>query len=444
MTSCRWWISFALGVLVLAGGCAVHGDRLRDVRNDFFAGNLDQTGTKIDGYAKRYRGEADVLKLDRALVELSAGRPREAERMLREVRDSFDHLSQASLAESALVMATDDTNAAYPGEDYEKILVRAFLALANLMGDGGDAAAYGLQVDDIQERIIQTGADDKGENPKVAYKRVAFGAYLHGAIREESHTDYDDVARSRVKVVNWEPGFAPGRYDLDRAVHGHHSAQGNGVLYAFTLVGRGPYKEETVEVASTVSLLIADRILSATTRHTLPPTIAPIKVPKVVVSINGIRDIAVGVDGRAAGTTATITDVGQLAVDQYQAIYPHILARAIVRRIAKKGVLYAGKEAAKVTNNSWLNLLMDVGGVAWEATEQADTRCWGLLPNQIQVLRLELPAGQHRISLHPNVSFGATGPDAETTVNIADGRNTYLLATFGDGRLIGQISTSQR
>ena len=116
----------------------MHGDRLRDVCNDFFAGNLDQTGTKIDGYAKRYRGEADVLKLDRALVELSAGRPREAERMLREVRDSFDHLSQASLAESALVMATDDTNAAYPGEDYEKILVRAFLALANLMGDGGD------------------------------------------------------------------------------------------------------------------------------------------------------------------------------------------------------------------------------------------------------------------------------------------------------------------
>ena len=31
--------------------------------------------------------------------------------------------------------------------------------------------------------------------------------------------------------------------------------------------------------------------------------------------------------------------------------------------------------------------------MAWEASEAADTRCWGLLPDKIQVLRIELPAG---------------------------------------------------
>ena len=38
-------------------------------------------------------------------------------------------------------------------------------------------------------------------------------------------------------------------------------------------------------------------------------------------------------------------------------------------------------------------LALDVAGVVWEATESADTRCWGLLPDKIQVMRLELPAG---------------------------------------------------
>ena len=33
-----------------------------------------------------------------------------------------------------------------------------------------------------------------------------------------------------------------------------------------------------------------------------------------------------------------------------------------------------------------------------ELPEAADTRCWGLLPDKIQVLRIELPAGRHRVT----------------------------------------------
>ena len=50
-----------------------------------------------------------------------------------------------------------------------------------------------------------------------------------------------------------------------------------------------------------------------------------------------------------------------------------------------------------MTNNTWANLGVDLLGVAWEASERADTRCWALLPDQIQVLRVELPAGQQRV-----------------------------------------------
>ncbi len=433
-----------LGPLLLAcvGGCATHADRLRDVRNDFYAGNLDRSSQAIE---KRIRNkhDADVFKLDRGIVELTAGRPKECEGLLREVRDRFDYLEQTSVPEHVLATMTDDQRIAYAGEDYEKILIRAFLALANLMGDGEDAAAYALQVTDKQQQIIQSGADEAGDNPKLRYKRIALGAYIHGLLREETHSNYDDAERAYHSVVEWEPAFRCGVQDLERARNGHHSAPGHGVVYIFALVGRGPYKEQVEELPTSAALLIADRIVSHTASHTLPPTIAPIKAPRVALTRNAITAVEIECDGENRGRTETIADIGQSAVDQYAAIYPRVMARAVARRVVKKGVVYATKEAIR-TDNPLVELAFDAGGVVWEATESADTRCWGLLPDKIQVLRLELPVGDHRLSLRAARATQALGPDSHTTVRISQGRNTYLLANFPDTNIVGQILTGPR
>jgi len=427
--------------LAYFAGCATHADQLRGIRQDFYTGDLERAAASLDRQLSRGNGEADVLKLDLAMVHLAGGRPQDAERLLREVRDRFDDFEQFDAGEKALSLVTDDTREAYPGEDYEKILIRAFLALSNLMGDGGDAAAYGLQVADKQQQIIQAAYDREGNNPKLGYKQVALGAYIHGLLREQTHSNYDDVARAYTKVVSWEPGFRSGKQDLERAKHGRHSARGNGVLYVFALVGHGPYKQQVTEEPTSAALMIADGILWASGNQTLPPIVAPVKVPCVVLAANHVDNVQVSVDGQSVGKTETITDVGQLAVQQYEAIYAQVLARAVVRRIVKRGIVHAGKEAADVGKNSWASLAMDVGRLAWEASETADTRCWGLLPDKIQALRLELPAGEHRISLAPARGTSRYGPERGTEVTIADGRNTYVLANFPDRDLVGTILT---
>lgn len=441
---CSLKISLVAAIATMFSGCATHVDYLRDVRQEFYSGDLTSASATIEKRLTRFANDADVLKLERAVVDLSAGRVREAEKTFREIRDRFDYLDQTNVGEKALSMLTDDNTAAYPGEDYEKVLIRAFLAITNLMSDGSDAAAYALQIGQKQDEIVQAGKNKSGDNPKVAYKHIALGAYLQGVLAEETHLNYDDAARYYVKVCSWEQGFRSAKSDVERAQNGAHSARGNGVLYVFTLVGRGPYKEETIELPSTVSLLIADRIISATGKHTLPPTIAPIKVPKVVLSMNNVSNIGVAVDGRPAGMTETITDVSHMALNQYEAVYPHVIARAVVRRVVKKGVIYAGKEVIGGDRNPWINLAFDATGVVWEATESADTRCWGLLPDRIQVLRLEVPAGEHRIGLRPIGGYGVVGHDESQTVNMVDGRNTYILANFPDSRLVGKILVSQR
>jgi hypothetical protein len=427
----------------MVSGCATHADALRAARQAYFRGDLASAAQAINKGLEKPTPNADVLLLERAMVELASGRPKQAETTLRTVRDRFDHLEQSSAAEHAISFFTDDNSLAYAGEDYEKVLVRAFLALSNLVTDGEDATAYSWQIADKQRQIVEAGRLPTGENPKLAYKQVALGAYIHGLLREETHSNFDDAAHAYGLVVSWQPDFRPGQQDLERARHGKHSERGQGVLYVFTLVGRGPYKEETLEVPSTAALIIADNVLRILGPHRLPPSLAPIKVPKVVCPPNAISNVQVRVNGRAAGQTETITDVGRMARQQHEAIFDSIVARALVRRIVKKGVLYAAKEAFLAPENALGSLAIDVGGIAWEFTESADTRCWGLLPDKIQVLRVELPAGEQEISLRAASGSQPLGPAATVRVRIEDGRNTYLLASFPGSRPVGQALTNR-
>jgi hypothetical protein len=407
----------------------------------FYRGQVEQAAALLEKEAAGAGKDRDAIALDLAMVQLFAGRPEEAERTLREVRDSFDYLEQKDAAEVALSYLTDDTRRAYAGEDYEKILIRVMLAMTNLMRDGADAEAYSLQVTAKQEQIVQDGTKLADENPKLAYQRVAIGPYLHGVLREATHGNYDDAQRAFATVVSWQPGFQPGAADLQRVTDGRHSAPGNGVLYVFALVGRGPYKEEFDEIPTSAAMLVADRIISATGKHSLPPTLAPIKVPKVVKCPNRVDRVLVNVGGQPVGTTDVIADVGQMAAQQYDAIYPYVLGRAVARRALKKAAVYAVKEQMG-GYNEWVNLALDAAGVAWEATEAADTRCWALLPDKIEVLRVELPAGQHEVELRPASGIVPIGPPEKMRARIEDGRNTYMLAFCPDTAFAGRVLLS--
>jgi len=435
-------MSVVTALISAVSGCATHADRLTTIREAYYGGRVGKARQIVETALSEGEEDADVLKLERAMIELAEGDPEQAERTLREVRDHFDYLEQDSAGESVLASFTDDNSLAYSGEDYERILIRCFLALSSLMHDRIDADAYALQVAEKQQQIIQAGADSEGNNPRLAYQQVALGAYIQAALSEATHTDYREAEKAIQLVASWEPNFEFAQEDLDRVRNGRHSEKGNGVLYVFGLVGEGPFKQEQAEIPTSQALLIADRILSATSEHSLPPTIAPVQVPVVVRSPNRITNLGIELDGQPAGQTATITDIGRMALEQYEAVFPQVMARAVVRRVVKKASIYAAKDLVDV-DSPLAELAFDAAGSVWEASESADTRCWGLLPDQIQVLRIELPAGRHTIRLRPLAAGRPLSEGAEQQVQIADGRNAYLLANFPDSSLVGKILVSE-
>jgi len=434
-------------VLIALAGCATHFDRVQPIRMAFFDGNLSAADEHLEKLLKKRKGERDVLLLDKSIIELASGRPKEAERLLRQVRDRFDDLEDFDATKAVASMLTDDKARAYAGEDYEKVLIRAMLSISNLMSEGGDAGAYALQMVDKQQQIIQTVEEKHKEDDQsavLAFKQVALGPYIRGMLAEESPLTLNDAVRARVQVAKWEPKFRDAESDLQRCEHEVPMHPGNGALYVFALVGRGPIKQETIAPVTQVELLIADRILDAIGKRNVTPTLAPVKIPEVVNFVPVADFVSVRVGGKLVGQTATIVDIGDMAVRQQKALYPEILARAVVRRVIKKGILYGVEEAANIQKDSLQSLAIMAAGVAWEASETADTRCWGLLPDTIQVFRVELPAGEHEITLRPSQRQGDFGTPAITKVTVREGRHTYLLGNLPTSQFVGQLLTSPR
>lgn len=455
--------AFFLILLLFFSGCASFGERHLRIRNDFEQGKLETARQEIDkALKKKRRGEADLLKLNRAVVELCSGHPKEAEVLLREVRDNFDKYEQKSVAEGTLSLLTDDNAVSYAGEDYEKVLIRVFLALSNLMYDGTDAPAYALQITQKQNDIIRRGAvkdpENKGRtmNPKAeSYRQVAVGAYLTGILQEETRRNYDDAVKAYQAVCEWEPDFHQGRQDLQRAQSGVPCAPGNGVVYVFGLVGAGPYKlQQNCEAAQAAQLWASIFLNMMQNKRTIPLGLAPVLIPCVVRPRETVSSLNVSVDGRLAGQTETIMDIGRMAEEQFEAVKPQIVARAMIRRALKKGIAVGAQEA--LDSNQWVGLGIAAAGVLWEAMETADTRCWNLLPAEIQVCRLELPAGEHRLVLQPSSRVFSLssrsyvksadslpmGTEAVKTFRVLPGHNTYVLAHFPSAQLVGEISVS--
>ncbi len=427
-------------------GCASHADRAVLIRDSFYSGDLSTALAQSETKDTAKEHDTDVVKLDRAMIQLAGGDPVASEKILREVRDRFDQLETKTVTQKIASLATDDRKLPYAGEEYEKILIRVMLAISNLMHDGGDVSAYALQIVAKQQQLLQELQEKSKEKEleldlATLNKQLAVGSYFRAAILESSPLDYDDVQRYRVQVANWQPDFRDAKIDLARAQTGRHSSPGHGVVYVIALVGEGPYKEEAVEVPTTTSLLIADQILSAVGKYELPPNIAPVKIPVVVRANQQIETVAVYEQEKLLGTTATLMDISELAVEQNRLQRDDVIAFAIARRIVKKGTVYALKSGLQVENSPEIDLLLTIAGIAWEAAERADTRCWSVLPDRIQVLRFELPAGTHQLDLAPRLRASRHGKKTSVSVDVVDGKTTFLLGVLPKDQVIGKVLT---
>jgi uncharacterized protein len=372
-----------------------------------------------------------------AIVDLFQGDAASAEKRLRAVRAKWEELEQKSLTESASSYLTDDSAKQYAGEVYEKMLIGVFLTLSSLMRDGVDAESYTLQTLSKQQQLVEQFNAKRDEPLSELFGIPPIVPYVRGVMREATFHDNDDALRMYQLTAAMLPDHPQIVEDIQRAQSSNHSQPGHGVVYVVALVGRGPYKIEESAAATQMALLQADQIISVLGDYSVPPTLAPIKIPAMTCPARQFDLIGIELNGQPKTTTLPLTDLERIAMETHEAQLPAIMARTIARRVVKKGAIYAAKSQMKANDIS--SIALDVAGVAWEATEAADTRCWGLLPREIQIARIELPVGRHQLALQPITSGRPIGRKTPCVVEVTNARNTFVMGFWPDSQPIGQV-----
>ncbi len=473
------------GILTVLPGCSGWQKNHEAALTAWSAGDLKTSTSKLDASQSSMRAEKEMLELDQAVLQLAAGEPAQAETRFRRVRDELDHLAQKDLTETANSMMTDSRAVAYSGRDFERQMLLNMLMISSVLNDGQDSFAYSLQASEktLARRDAIASAAKKSKTEAVAdtnttdstsgIARVSFpgtpeisdaadtraveipaapldqplalSAYLTAMVQSESSSRSSEVEAALQEVKYWNPKFEQ-LVNGARGEMGVRCQRGNGTLHVIALVGQAPqWVSESAEPTS-AALLIADRIISATGKHTLPPTLASVKIAKPErvfqgVPVTALRCSVAAPDQPGAAVTqtnfSTLVDLNEVAEASYREHRDEEIAQAITRRVMKKGTVYVLKETQRIHNNTWVDLGVNAAGVVWEAMEKADTRSWRTLPARIDVSRCELPKGQWNVQL----SLAHYGSPQTVTIPayVEDGRNTCVVCLIPDRSFAGHI-----
>ncbi|MEQ8765284.1 MAG: hypothetical protein RL885_15220 [Planctomycetota bacterium] len=425
---------FSSLVLITASACS--SVSIEEVRSSYSRGQYAQAEQQIVELQKEDSSNGHVWGLERSVIELACQEPDVAVDQLRMARDRLDDLAGTGFGEMFGSMLLDDRQMDYVGFPYEHVLVRAMLAVADLMAGGNDARAYALQVRQRQAEIQNEFRDPDGNPlPENAFKLVAFGSYLAGILFEEDYR-FDQARQAFERVVELEPGFEHGPSDLERVVEGIPSQKGNGVVHILAMVGRGPYRVESNEPVTQAAVAVAQVIWAIYRERATFPAIAEVPIPALAYHHDNPTEAHVYVDGQKVGATQTITNVEEMARHEFETFKTYAIARAVVRRVLKVGITEGAKEAVNQNKDPWVDLGISAVGAIWTALEAADLRCWGLLPARFQVLRLELPEGEYDIEIRAGSGGVPVGAPQTVRIYVRDGYNTYvapLLPTTSGG-----------
>jgi uncharacterized protein len=334
-------------------------------------------------------------------------------------KEKIQELYSTSITEQAAAVIVNDETISFDGDRYEQVLVHAYKALNYISMGDLDAARVEILQSDV--KMMEWG-DSPEEDPFIRYlSGIVFEALGEKDSALVSYRQAVDVYKSTKErhglgvpaqlkhdlltlLANEKLWGEYKDYKKEFAMSGFKAkkTRGKGELILIMNNGLVPQREqESIHSYSTV--MLANVKIALPTYPNLPRY-----VDQMRLTIGGKTKVL-----------ETIENVDGLARAALKDDIVVITTRAIARAVAKKAT---EKEAG------------DQGGVFGQlammvinqATEIADTRCWNTLPQQIQLGRVLLPAGEHNLKVEVIGAGGVLRDTINMSVNIKAGRKTIL------------------
>lgn len=337
--------------------------------------------------------DAVWLLLDSATTKFASGNTSGAISDYKLAIEAIDYYDQELVSETFNQILLQDDQSAYAGEDFEQVLARVYFALALIQNeDMNNALALLKQAEEVQAK-------------KKEFYRNSF-LFKDYMLIENPFSKYlmAVLLQSRGDISNAKILYAQTEALIDKKLEDFNLTNTSQDLNAATVLivthnGNAPYKVSGVAPGSMASGLALECLLGDKNHNIACSSFLGIPVP---VLMQKIFSQSFPVNTRLCRTSVSsvpLYSISAVAKEQLKQKIPFIVAKGVARAALRRAAVSVCQE-----NDPNLGLFADVGMLIANSCTEADTRTWSTLPDSIEVVRYDIPAGIN--TLHIQTSLG--------------------------------------
>jgi hypothetical protein len=399
MAMMRKWILVILGLALV--GCASYTDATQEIRYSFISRDYRQALAKLESTSLMQEGRNRLLYyLEKATLLDRLGERNQSRNNLIEADRLADKLYTVSVTRTAASFVVNDAAADYAGEDYERVAIHTMLALSFI--DDGDLPSALTEARKINSKLYEINHAYEGSPNQ--YGEDAFARFLSGLIYE-ADGKFDDAIIDYRKAIELYSGPYRKFYNgpVPRALIQALSrvAQEKGRSSVLNDLKRDfpdvlPERDDGDFGYVAIIHEIGTIALKRNEDFVLPIGRQIVRFSFPVIRKDTYRRnygfTGVHVDGSGDFDSANVQD--------FDAIASQTLNDRRTRMIVKSGARLLAK--GQLTEYAY-DHFGPLGGIAANiysaVSETGDTRSWTTLPESINITRMRLSPGKHKVRI---------------------------------------------
>lgn len=396
-----FWLGLAFA-LTLAG-CASYQTKTSDFRDSIKRGDPAKAAERIKEKAFTDGDDQVVYLLEYGTAQQLAGNYEESNKAFLKAEDLTDIKDYHSISRLAGSLLTSAEMVQYKGDDFEKVMINAMLAINFLQQKKfDDALVECRKLNDKLYKFRYEGKKNYDQNP--------FAFYLSAMIWEHDR-NWDNAYIDFKKTYELNPNIPYLKEDLIRAA----------------LNARRPEEAEkwrkefgNLKPADLKELGEIVLIYQQGWGPNKQPNPSFPRIPKLYPVYNSTAGGRLEVDKLGGESTQMISDITDVAIKTLDDQYSSIIAGRVAGMVAKEVV------ADQIRQRN--ELLGAVAGLAMHLSDRADLRQWTSLPSSFQVAKVRLKPGTYRVrAVGLNSSGGYSGEEGEwMQVKVEKRKKTFL------------------
>ena len=399
------------------GGCTTYSYKAVSMRDNLLAGRVDLAREAAE---HEDDDQDDVLaSLNKGMLRRMNGDYVASNQIFEIAKQRMESLYGVSLSRAAASMAINDAVRDYKGDQYEQVLLHAYMAMNYLQLDQLDSARVEMLQADV--KMMEWG-ERPDEDPFVRY----FAGMIYESMGEEDQA-----------LVSYRKAL-----DVYTATAGEHLHQVPLMLkkdLLRLLAGQGlwdEYRRLKTEFAledfkptklgedfGELIVILNNGLAPIRTENSIMTFSSEVQghvrvaFPVYATETPPARGARLNIRGGLI-ELETVEDIDRLARQSLDEDMPLVMTRAIARAVVK----YQSQKKAQ-EQDALAGFLLTVTNLA---TERADTRSWTTLPQEIQMARVMLPAGEHAVSIEILNAAGRVIDVIDTTIEIVPMKRSFV------------------